>query len=252
MFRIPFAVSALGILLGAGLAFAASNRVDISDRGDTRCLSSNGVPNHAIGSFPNSGNPHSFAQQDLQLCVPLSPAKGASPQKVENVGMALNGILIRPGTADWNDGSSRRGHSRNRSSGWNLDGMGPDNTLGLDANNAHVDKRGLYHYHGVPDAEPEISQGSLFGYAADGFEIHYIGDAAQPSYQLKSGTRPTAPFGAYDGTYNQDFEFIQGLGNLDECNGTTTSSGKYVYFATDAYPFYPRCLWGTEIARLRG
>lgn len=49
---------------------------------------------------------------------------------VKTVGIAKNGIIIRPGTADYFDASSPRGHSCNRSSGWNLDGMGPDNTLG--------------------------------------------------------------------------------------------------------------------------
>ena len=49
---------------------------------------------------------------------------------VKTVGIAKNGIIIRPGAADYFDASSPRGHSCNRSSGWNLDGMGPDNTLG--------------------------------------------------------------------------------------------------------------------------
>lgn len=44
---------------------------------------------------------------------------------VKTVDIAKNGIIIRPGTADYFDASSPRGHSRNRSSDWNLDGMGP-------------------------------------------------------------------------------------------------------------------------------
>ena len=100
---------------------------------------------------------------------------------VKTVGIAKNGIIIRPGAVDYFDASSPRGHSRNRSSGWNLDGMGPDNTLGLDHKNAHVDKGGIYHYHGVaPSLAANRSDGHI-GWAADGFEIHYVGDLMKPT-----------------------------------------------------------------------
>ena len=61
---------------------------------------------------------------------------------------------------------------------------------------------------------------------------------------LKKGTRPSGPGGRYDGTYVQDWEYKKGSGNLDKCNGKIMN-GKYVYFATDTFPFYPRCHWGT-------
>ena len=86
--------------------------------------------------------------------------------------------------------------------------------------------------------------GTLFGYAADGFEIHYVGSDAQSSWQLKAGERASGPGGARDGTYVQDYEFVEGSGTLDECNGGTLD-GQYVYFATDTYPFFPRCFRGT-------
>ncbi len=49
-----------------------------------------------------------------------------------------------------------------------------------------------------------------------------------------------------DGTYNRDFEFVHGYGNLDECNGARVDGTDH-HFATDTYPFFPRCLFGTEI-----
>jgi len=159
------------------------------------------------------------------------------------MGVALNGVQIRPGTADYYDASSRRGFSRDSSSGWNLEGIGARDKLGMDQNNAHVDERGLYHYHGIPKVLVSDSSSSLMGYAADGFEIHYAGNQQSASYQLKSGTRPNGPGGRYDGTYNEDWEYVAGSGSLDQCNGGTLN-GKFVYFATDTYPFYPRCLWG--------
>ena len=122
--------------------------------------------------------------------------------------------------------------------------------LGLDANNAHVDHRGLYHYHGMPDALAGTSGSTLVGYAADGFEIHYIGSEARSGYMLLPGVRDSDPGGAHDGTYVEDWAYVQNAGNLDECNGGYVD-GVYTYFATDTYPFFPRCLYGTEITPIR-
>ncbi len=233
---------AFGVL--SAQANAATNQVSITEANGQRCMTSNGIPDHQTGQFPNSGNPHSISTQNTKLCVDATPVKGSNAQDLRGtIGFALNGVIIRPGTADWYDASSSRGHSRDRSSGWNLDGVGAREALGLDSNNAHVGPDGEYHYHAPSDGILAAAQGTLIGYAADGHEIHYVGAGANPSWQLKSGTRGTAPGGQYDGTYNQDFEYVAGSGNLDKCNGGTLN-GKYVYFATDTYPFFPRCAYG--------
>ena len=196
--------------------------------------------------FPNSGNPNSIQPQNVRLCVSATPKRNAQPGVPVrgSVGVALNGVQMRPGTADFYDGSNRRGFSRDRSSGWNLEGLGARELLGMDANNAHVDERGLYHYHGVPPALAGSATSRLLGYAADGFEIHVAGRAQRSSYSLKQGARPTAPGGRHDGTYNEDWQFVPGSGTLDVCNGGMLD-GHFVYFATANYPFFPRCLWGT-------
>ena len=98
---------------------------------------------------------------------------------------------------------------------------------------------------------------SLYGYAADGFPIYILYGYSDPtdtasavivvksSYQLKSGTRASgAPSGTYDGTYAQDYEYVAGTGNLDECNGMVVN-GQYGYFITDAYPWVLGCYSGT-------
>ena len=239
------------LLLGPGLitsALAHTPSVKTTVSGDKRCISSNGVPNHTIGKFPNSGNPHSFRKQELRFCFDVSPRKNARPTfNTPNVGIGLNGIVIRPGTADWYDPSKRRGFSRNPASGWKLEGMGSAAALGMDQHNAHVDHRGLYHYHGVPVGLVESRKSSLIGYAADGFEIHYVGDKVKSSYVLKPGKRPTPPHGRYDGRFVQDWRYEKGSGTLDQCNGGMLD-GRYVYFATETFPFYPRCHWGTVSA----
>jgi hypothetical protein len=109
----------------------------------------------------------------------------------------------------------------------------------------------LYHYHAPNAPLLKDLDGRLIGYAADGFPIHYIADKAASSWQLKSGTRPTEPGGEYDGTYEEDWVFQAGSGNLDECNGATVD-GKYTYFATDSFPFFPRCFKGSVSQDFKG
>ncbi|MEM7438783.1 MAG: YHYH protein [Pseudomonadota bacterium] len=239
-----FAATSLLTLGWAAMSSGASNSVNITVKGDTRCVISNGVPNHAIGQFPNRGNPHRFRAQRVKLCMDATPTKTGKATFAPASGVTVTGIVIRPGTADYYDPSSPRGHSRDRSSGWNLEGMGSADTLGIDANKAHVDHRGLYHYHGMPTALINIGGSTLMGYAADGHEIHYVGGQAKPSYVLKAGNRPSGPGGRHDGTFVEDWQYAKGAGNLDRCNGGTIN-GKYVYFATATYPFFPRCFWGT-------
>lgn len=241
MIRLIFAVLILPCVAVAESSISVSN--------DLRCVASDGLPDHDTGVFPNQGNPHAIAEQRIQFCVDATPEYGGTAQEVQTIGIALNGIIIRPGTADWYDASSPRQHSRNPASGWRLDGMGAAQMLGLDDNNAHVDHRGLYHYHGIADPLADAS-GSLIGWAADGFEIHYIGDKAQSSYQLVSGDRSTAPGGPHDGTYVQDWTYVAGSGNLDACNGALLN-GTYTYFATDSFPFFPHCLKGKTVMQYR-
>lgn len=213
-------------------------------RSKQRCFVGDGLPNHNTGEFPTRGNPNKIQRQTINLCVDAVPVKNSSPNMNHrgSVGIALNGIQFRPATADYYDQNGRRGFSRDRSSGWNLEGIGASDLLGMDHNNAHVDNRGLYHYHAVADALL-TDNNSLIGYAADGHEIHYVGDKQTSSYVLRSGNRATAPGGKHDGLYVEDWVYKKGSGSLDQCNAGELN-GKFVYFATDTFPFFPRCFWG--------
>ena len=206
---------------------------------DQRCITSDGVPDHPPGPWRAGAT---VEEQDHSFCMDATPERtGTTTRGVPVSGVTLTGIPLRPGTAEYYDASSERGYSRDPSSGWNVEGMGG---LIMDAQNAHVDGGGMYHYHGIPSAVVGELDGTLFGYAADGFEIHYVGSDAQSSWQLKAGERASGPGGVHDGTYVQDYEFVEGSGTLDECNGGMLD-GRYVYFATDTYPFFPRCFKGT-------
>ena len=107
---------------------------------------------------------------------------------------------------------------------------------------------------------------TLIGHAADGFPIYYkyayslannsSSDVSimTSSYQLKSGNRPgdgiTSPCDIFSGIYSNDYEYVYGLGTLDEANGRNGvtpeyPNGTYYYVITDEFPSIPRYLRGT-------
>jgi hypothetical protein len=54
------------------------------------------------------------------------------------------------------------------------------------------------------------------------------------------------------GTFGQDWEFVEGLGDLDKCNGRWGVTpefplGIYHYYATDSYPYLQRCVKGEAV-----
>ncbi|WP_390911495.1 YHYH protein [Pseudosulfitobacter sp. SM2401] len=238
-----FATTALTLLAASA---AQAHELNITIQGDQRCIVSNGIPDHEVGTWREGAV---VEPQDHLFCVDAMPENtGTITERVMISGMTVTGVPLRPGTAEYYDPTTEKGWSRDRSSGWNVEGVGG---LIMDAQNAHVDGAGMYHYHGIPEAVMNNLDGTLFAYATDGFEIHYVGSDVQSSYQLKDGEREGegAPEGVHDGTYVQDWEYVDGSGTLDECNGTMVD-GEYVYYATDTFPFFPRCLRGnvTEAA----
>ncbi|NMM44197.1 YHYH protein [Rhodospirillaceae bacterium KN72] len=243
----------------AGSAWAVENAVTISEEGGMRVIRSNGIPDHATGQFPNRHNPNRIAAQNYTFRIDAHPRKTGrfTPLEHGNFGVAMNGIPFDPFTAEF--------WRRNRQSGWRYEAMTGKVDLGLDSNNAHVQPNGAYHYHGLPvDLVKRWStdhHSGLIGYAADGFPIYAlygfsggrVGDEIRPmrsGWRLKQGSRPSGgPGGSYDGTFVEDFEFVDGAGDLDAANGRETQTpefpnGIYAYFLTDSYPFIPRYFAG--------
>jgi YHYH protein len=255
--------------------------VRITTENAHRTITSNGIPNHPTGVFPNRNNPNSVGAQAYRFRIPLEPKTNEklTPIRGSLFGVALNGVVFDPGTAEfWNN---------DRRAGWNYEALGGAMNLGIDANHAHVQPNGAYHYHGIPTGlldqratEQGVAGGVtlqeakrmlLLGYAADGFPIYAShahadpNDAAsplkrmKPSYRLKSGTRPggdAGPGGKYDGAFTADFEYTPGAGDLDECNGRSGVTpdypkGTYYYVLTDEFPFIPRFFRGNPDASFR-
>ena len=202
-----------------GVAQAAEPGVTMTVSGSERCFASNGLPDHETGRFPTRGNPHSIAAQQIDVCVPSEPRQSGRETPVRGVmGIAVNGVLFRPGTAEKWDPASPRGFSRRGDPDWTVDINGAPGRLGLDFNNAHVGHDGFYHYHGIALSLTHTSGSSLVGYAGDGYEIHYL-PGVQSGWALKEGMRPSGPGGRYDGTYNEDYVFAGKRGQPDACNG---------------------------------
>lgn len=242
MTRLMFTVLLLANL--PIMATAHDNVSNVTRQGEMTCITSNGAPNHDMGQFPNRANPNAFREQTIRFCFPTEPKRSSKlTEGLMTVGVSLTGVPIRPYIAGYYDPNGRRGISQDSSSGWRQQAMHKPRSLGMDDQNAHVDRSGLYHYHGVSPDYLSSLDGSPIGYAPDGYEIHYSPSTATSSWQSKSGTRPTAPFGVYDGTFEEDFEYRAQSGTLDECNGGLVN-GTYTYFATDAYPYFPRCFKG--------
>lgn len=254
--------------------------VRIVERDGKRVIECNGIPDHQPGQFPNHGNPHTIRPQRYTFTMPLAPKALAEPVAVRGMlsGVAINGVVFDPGTAEvWTPGqpiaTRPNRHTRGRRhdpKAWRYEGQGGMN-LGIDEHHAHVQPTGAYHYHGLPTGLVERVRKEkgddamlLVAYGADGFPMYAERghkDAAdpasplvtlRPSWQLKKGDRPVSPDGPggkYDGTFVEDYEFITGSGDLDECNGRVGVTpeypqGTYYYVLTERYPFVPRVFRG--------
>jgi hypothetical protein len=245
--------------LGEATEYVGPRHVTFTIDGDTRIITGNGLTEHLVGEFPNSENPNTISAVDVSYEMPVtgSLANQITSAQGWDWGVSLEGIKFDPFAGEFWQGDPR--------SGWNYDALGNAVTLGLDANYAHVQPTGHYHYHGIPFGLLELARydasehSPLVGYAADGYPIYALTGIingalteVSSSYQLKDGERPGGdePSGAYDGAFVQDYEYVEGSGTLDECNGAMTQSkeypnGTYAYFLTTEYPVVPRCFTGT-------
>ncbi len=247
-----------------------------------RHLYSNGFPNHdyCYNTANQPGQSYHYFRVDIapQFADETTNIVRENGRPARHFGVALNGVFISPAPGmpfiytDKNTGE------------FNWDWVfEPTNNQGdgfeqvqLDCATAHTNGAG-YHYHGemyqyLETEYPEITTVASLtepfqvGWASDGFPIVYKfgpdanGDIKEliPSFQLKSGERPgdgiEAPCGPYTGKYTVDYEYVDGLGDLDECNGIQSSitlettlgseTFDYYYVVTTSFPEIGRCLVG--------
>jgi hypothetical protein len=209
-----------------------------------------------------------------------SPIASTTITSVKLPGYALNSVKMDPGTAGTCTNSATSDASGCNYAGgtgtWRMEAMADPSVspwkfdFGTDVNNAHVQPNGQYHYHGMPtNLITKLNSAStttmtLVGWAADGFPIYanygYTTATSassalkemKGSYRVKttpdSGRPSTTSFAM--GHFQQDWEYVSGLGDLDECNGRTGVTpefpgGIYHYYITKTYPFIQRCVKGS-------
>ncbi|MCP5266920.1 MAG: YHYH protein [Burkholderiaceae bacterium] len=239
----------------------------------TRLLTGNGVPNHAVtgGAFATK-----VSAQSISASFTLAPSAGSTTQ-VAVPGYAMNGVKFDPATAGTCPASATSDANCNYAMGsdaWRMEAL-PGSVspwqfdFGTDSSNAHVQPNGQYHYHGMPEGLMATLAGAggssmqLVGWANDGFPIYAryghtdATDASSAlksmsgSYRVKASPDAGRPSTTYFpmGHFQQDWEYVAGYGDLDECNGRTGVTpefpdGIYHYFVTDTYPFVQRCVKG--------
>lgn len=245
-----------------------------------RTLTANGIPNHSVGTFPNSNNPNTIATVAVSIpTITLTPTKASTANySVQPTAYGLNGVKFDPNTGGGCPDSVSATSScvLNGGGTWSLEALVSVTPFdfGADKNFAHVQPTGDYHYHGAPSGLYTALAGSaaastkmlLVGWAMDGYPVYYkygytsaldsssvlktlVGNYLPNSSSSTLSTRPSASVFPL-GTFKNDWAYsASNGGDLDECNGRTGvtpefPTGIYYYVVTDTYPYAPRCLKG--------
>ncbi|MEM8601366.1 MAG: YHYH protein [Bacteroidota bacterium] len=241
---------------------AYEGALTIDTDGATCTFTSNAIPNH---DFNDAGSFATRVSAQTQVyTITATPdfaaARTALSLDYDNA-VLLNGVKVDLLAAGCYGVGNGHAGCHDMDTPWRYDPMGTVH-FGTDAHNAHTQPDGTYHYHGNPKALFDDADGAapspVIGFAADGFPIFgtYFRDdtgtvrKATSSYQLKTGTRPSGPGGVYDGTFVDDYAYVEGAGDLDACNGMIVNEA-YGYYVTDGYPHMLGCFTGTPDASFR-
>jgi YHYH protein len=196
-----------------------------SVEGAERELEGNGVPPQPSGEFPVGAsdpayqydrNPNAIAEYDLRAELPANPERTGEASCVGGtIGVMKNGIPLF--------------------SAFDAGGRDAVATEIQDNCDAHPEKTGQYHYHGLSSClykSDSDARSELLGWALDGFGIYVERDAA--------GTMLAAA-------------------DLDECHGRTSTvdwNGRqrrmYHYVMTLDFPYAVACYRGTAIEDAEG
>ncbi len=231
------------------------------------------IPGYSIG--PWQGNPNVASNQNFVFKITRNPQQNTGT--LTNVGLGHTGV--------WSNGVSvfnaDDGMTYNNQGVWHRnaffwEGSSFDNCLG------HPQQQGEYHHHVNPvclyDATDSTEHSPIIGYAFDGFPIYGAygfsdtnGTGSftrmRSSYQLRNisdrttlpnGSTASSPGPAINGTYPlgafiQDYEFVQGSGDLDIHNGRFCITpeypqGIYAYFVSideNQEPVFPYTMTDT-------
>lgn len=217
--------AALFVTAGSVNADLPDPEVAATCDGDTITVTSNAIPDYTyIETSP--GTP---AAADLSFSIPVEPTGADATTDVPALGaaaVALNGVPIYgPTEAVGGDVLSLEGAlsecgSHNGPTGFHIHLFGTSETTDCIFTSAEV------------AAEPQ-----LLGYAFDGYPIYTGNDQYTSSWELTDESLFASD------TWNAH-SYVEGLGDLDECNGLTDADGNYAYYTTDTFPYVLGCYTG--------
>jgi hypothetical protein len=243
----PQAASFLDVSEGSAGPDYPAPELTVGCSDDEVVVESNGIPNFTFVSMtPNGLEEHAHAFR-----FPRAPTPAAQTTAVPfggAVAVAVNGLMIFGPTE-----APQMGYRDPY-----LDGL-------LDYCSGHTAPGGMYHFHARPDClftDLEGNTSLVVAYAFDGYPIlapyACVDDACTEVATLQSSwQRIAAQFDAdgdpiYDDAPDGSWDihtFVEGSGDLDECNGRTLPGGGYAYHATDTFPYFIGCYHGTPTAQ---
>lgn len=235
-------------------------------------INATGIPAYPIGPWPS--NPNTPSNQNILARFPRTPTAQSGTHT--NTGLGAIGLWI-DGVEIFNAKDARSYQNKGI---WNQNAVvveGPS----FDSAGGHPAPSGAYHHHQTPIGlrvvlgDSGTKHSPILGYAFDGFPIYGPYGFANAdgsggvvrmnsSYRkraittrttlpdgtaLASGNYGPAVSGPYPlGYYIEDFEYVAGLGHLDQYNGRFSitpdyPAGTYAYFTTldasgaSAYPY---------------
>ena len=181
--------------------------------------------------------PNELQETEIDVELPLEPVEADEPGAIGlgSMGISVNGMALYAAFEAPQHG------------------FGDPVTDGLlDSCNGHTSPA-EYHYHARATClfdDPD-EPGLVYGYAFDGYpiiapfecadaECTVIEEVASSYVRVDESTTS-----AFEG-----WEYQQGAGDLDECNGRVDDDGEYRYYVTDQFPYVPFCFHGeTDAAR---
>ncbi len=218
-------VAAAFVTRGSANDDLADPEVSASCDGTDVVITSNGIPDYTyVETSP--GQP---GAQDLEYTITAEPTMAAETTAVPLLGavaVAVNGVPIYgPTEGTGGDVLSLVGGlsdcgSHNGPTGFHMHLLGTSETTDC-----------LYSPQEIAD-RPQ-----LVGYAFDGYPIYTGNGTYEPSWELTDESLFASD------TWSAH-TYVEGSGDLDECNGTTDAEGNYAYFTTDTFPYVLGCYSG--------
>ena len=218
-------IAALFVSAGSANADLADPEVSGTCDGDNVVVASNGIPDYTYIET----SPGSPAAGNYVFTIPATPTMADEVTDVPDLGtaaVALNGVPIYgPTEGTGGDGLSLEGAlsecgSHNGPTGFHIHQiLTTDNTDCL-----------------FSPAEV-VAAPQLVGYAFDGYPIYTGIDQYTSSWELTDESLfATDTWAAHS--------YVEGSGDLDQCNGLTDADGNYAYYTTETFPYVIGCYSG--------